>query len=151
MKRYISLILMLFIMVLFSGCAQKGTFMDKASIKQAERAIKKTRNSLEEYYVEKGHYPAPSADLGKELESYFTKTLRIPDENNPDKYTEKQVNEWETTIKEAFLDGIVHYETPDTMTTYFIWARANDVNNTIICSRPVKVKTEEATKKKKRK
>ncbi len=147
MKKYLVILSIMSVIFLFSGCTQKGTFKDRAAVKQAERAIKKIRNSLEEYYVEHGHYPNPANDLGEELKPYFLKTIRIPDPKDPDKYEEKLKDEWPDLTKESFLEGIVHYETPDTMTTYFIWAQAKDVNNTVVCAKPVKIKTEKKGKK----
>ncbi len=107
MKRLFSSIFGFFhfslVIVLF-GCGGGG-YRDEALLGQAKRSLNRIKNSLEQYWVEKGSYPPEGADLGERLEKF--------------------VEGWEDFVTESFSQGPI-YLTPDSLTAYFIEVKAKD-------------------------
>lgn len=134
MKRITTI--MMFI-ILLAGCAQnKGSFMDFAAIKNAERTMIKMNSAMEQYYVEEGAYPPQNVSFEDELKPYFISFNR---DNEP-------IDKWPEMVEEVFKDGELVYESRDPETTYFIYGRAKDSENTVVFCRPALPHTEEETK-----
>lgn len=59
--------------LLVSSCQRAGGYRDLAMITDAQRAIRRVRNALEEYWVDHGRYPEEGVDLESLLHPYFTR------------------------------------------------------------------------------
>lgn len=137
MKRTVTIlvVVMALLIVLLSGCStSKGSFMDFAAIKNAERTMTKLNNLMEQYYVENGRYPLSSDSFEEEIRPYFITFNR---NNEP-------VDQWDDMVGNVFHQGKLHYETKDPAVTYFISGRAKDSDNTVIFCRPSIPHNEEA-------
>jgi len=73
--------------------------------------------------------------------------------NNPDKtdiiLTVNYQNEWDKMVKESFAWGPV-YTTNDSITTFFVMARAKDASNTMLSIRPQKIEKRKQKKRRRR-
>lgn len=134
MKRTVTILIMA-ILIILSGCSTaKGSFMDFAAIKNAERTMTKLNNLMEQYYVENGRYPLSSHSFEEEIRPYFITFNR---NNEP-------IDQWVDMVDNVFHEGELQYETSDPEVTYFITGRAKDSNNTIVFCRPAIPHNEEA-------
>lgn len=134
MKRTVTILIMA-ILIILSGCSTaKGSFMDFAAIKNAERTMTKLNNLMEQYYVENGRYPLSSDSFEEEIRPYFITFNR---NNEP-------IDQWVDMVDNVFHEGELQYETNDPEVTYFITGRAKDSNNTIVFCRPAIPHNEEA-------
>ena len=141
MKKLLSLLLSFIIITMFIGCVRKGTVTDIAKIKQADRAIKLIRNALEEYYIDHKSYPEDGANLKEILASYMGKTKTAKG---------LYISNWDKNILPAFSEG-PFYSTIDPKSTYFVKAKATDINKTPISVRPTIIRKQKEEKKKKNK
>ena len=136
MKKLI-ILLMILSVIAITGCTEsKGSFMDFASVKNAERTMIKLTNLMEQYYVENGTYPLSNEAFEDDMRPYFITYNR---DNEP-------VDQWIDMVEEVFVDGVLHYETLDPKITYFITGRAKDSDNTIVFCRPAIPHEESETK-----
>lgn len=128
MKRVIIALLSLSVLIILLPSCQrtKGTFIDYAMIKDAQRTMVKLSNLMEQYYVEHEQYPADQAAFEEGLKPYFTQTNR----NN------EVVDKWEEMVTNVFSDKTMHYVTNNPKVTYFVYGRANDMNKTYVFCRP---------------
>lgn len=128
MKKTLTILIMLSVVIIaFSGCSKaKGSYVDFASIKDAQRTMVKLSNLMEQYYVNNGTYPSMDQDFEAELKEYFI----VYNRNN------EPVDKWKEMVTDVFTDGKLEYISPDPKVTYFIYGRANDSNNTLVFCRP---------------
>jgi len=90
--------------IVLSGCGVEE-YRDTAFQGQAKRSLNLIKNSLEQYWLEKGSYPPDRAPLGE--------------------YLEKYVENWEGFVTESFSEP-PFYLTQDSLTTYMVVAKAKD-------------------------
>ncbi len=136
MKKFTILLIVLLVIIL-TGCTEnKGSFMDFASVKNAERTMTKLTNLMEQYYVGNDAYPLSNETFEEDLRPYFISYNR---ENEP-------VDQWIEMVEDVFVDGVLHYETLDPKITYFITGKAKDSKNTIVFCRPAIPHEENKTK-----
>ena len=81
--RWVPFTILVVFIVCIMGCGQAGGFKDIARIRQAERNLRRIRNSLEEYKVDKGYYPGPNADLKEALAPYFLRVVHDEGKDAP--------------------------------------------------------------------
>ncbi len=133
MKKFLT-VFSLAMLIVFTGCSTvKGSFMDFAAIKNAERTMTKLNNLMEQYYVENGTYPQSPESFEEDLRPYFISFNR---NNEP-------TDQWDDMVGNVFADGKLFYETNDPKITYFITGRALDSGNTVVFCRPAVPHTEE--------
>ncbi len=128
MRRFWSLTLIfLIIFVSIISCSKnKGTFIDFASIKDAQRTMTKLTNLMEQYYVEHESYPSTQEDFEEKIRPYFiTKNAEGQD-----------VDKWVEMVEHVFADKKIYYQTNDPKKNYFAYGRAKDSNKTIVFCRP---------------
>ncbi len=140
MKKLLCTVIASLIVFLFIGCQQKGTVPDIARIQQADRAIKLIRNALEEHFIEHNTYPPDGADLKETCMPYMPKIATTGD----------SITKWENEIDPAFSEGPL-YSSQNPKISYFVKARANDLNGTWVSIRPSIIRKEEEEGKDKKK
>ncbi len=128
MKKLVFLTLtFLLIVVLLTSCSKnKGSFMDFAAIKDAQRTMTKLTNLMEQYYVEHETYPATQEEFMEKIRPYFI----VKNAEGQD------VDKWVEMVEHVFADKTIHYQTTDPKKTYFAYGKAKDSNNTIVFCRP---------------
>ena len=128
MKKTLAFMLLVTVIIIsFTGCTKaKGSYVDFASIKDAQRTMVKLSNLMEQYYVNNGRYPGADQDFETEMKEYFV----VYNRNN------EPVDKWKEMITDVFQDGKLIYMSPDPQVTYFIYGRANDSNGTLVFCRP---------------
>lgn len=128
MKKLVSLTLffLLTILVITSCSKPKGSFMDFAAIKDAQRTMTKLTNLMEQYYVEHETYPSTQQEFEEKLRPYFI----VKNAEGQD------VDKWPEMVEHVFADKKIYYQTTDPKKTYFAYGRAKDSNKTIIFCRP---------------
>ena len=141
MKNLLFLVLLIVIVLTVTNCERKGTITDISRIKHAEKAILHVRNALEEYYIEHNTYPPQGVDLREALARYMPKTMLAEGDS---------ISRWEKDILPALSEGSLIYTSQDPELNYFVKARANDSNKTLVSVRPsiIRKKEEENDKKK---
>ena len=141
MKNLLFLVLLIVMTLTVTNCERKGTITDISRIKQAEKAILHVRNALEEFYIEHNTYPPQGVDLREALAPYMPKTMLVGGDS---------ISRWEKDILPALSEGSLIYTSQDPELNYFVKARANDINKTLVSIRPsiIKKKEEENDKKK---
>lgn len=139
MKYIIVFLLSLTLLLTLNSCKRKGTFTDIAKKKQASRAIKYIRNALEEYYLDHKTYPRDDACLKDVLAPYMKKVVTSSGDS---------ASRWEKEIEPAFSEG-PFYSTQDPKKNFFVKAKANDINKTLISIRPSIIREEEEEEEKK--
>lgn len=99
------------------GCEGKGGYRDVALIAQADRALTRIRNSLEEYYLDHGSYPGEKADLREALSPYFFRVVflegdviarhfvTITDARNRLAQVRDRLTEYQAEMEEALSDS----------------------------------------------
>ena len=141
MKSLIFFVLMIALILTVSNCERKGTITDITRIKQAEKAIIHVRNALEEYYIEHNTYPLQGVDLREALAPYMPKTMLVGGDS---------ISRWEKDILPALSEGSLIYSSQDPELNYFVKARANDINKTLVSVRPTIIRKEEEGNDKKK-
>jgi len=127
MKKNILIIGLLIGVLFLSSCAKaKGSYLDFAAIKDAQRTMVKLTNLMEQYYVEHDTYPESGDVFVKEIKPYFITYNR---KNEP-------VDKWKEMVEDAFVDGKLYYNTDNPKEKYFIYGKAKDSNGTIVYCRP---------------
>jgi len=81
--KWISFTILALFIVFIMGCGQAGGFRDIARIRQAERNLRRVRNSLEEYRVDNGCYPGSNVDLKEALWPYFIRVIHNEGKDAP--------------------------------------------------------------------
>lgn len=138
------LVFVLLAIIVFAGCTKYDDFADRARIKQASNNLDNVKNALERYYLDNISYPPNGADLKQYIGKFFTSTDTAGN----------KVDKWENNVVSSFYNKKLHYETIDSLRTYYIWARANDKLHTIVSTGPksfkdpVKVKADKEREKK---
>ncbi len=140
MKSLIFFVLMIVLILTVSNCERKGTINDIIRIKQAEKAIIHVRNALEEYYIEHNTYPPQGVGLREVLVPYMPKTMSVEGDS---------ISRWEKDILPALSERSLIYTSQDPKLNYFVKARANDINKTLVSARPSIIKKKEENDKKK--
>ncbi|MCK4544861.1 type II secretion system protein GspG [candidate division WOR-3 bacterium] len=118
-KKYL---ILLFAVLVLIGCTKYDNFSDRAKIKQAERNLSNVKNNLERYYLDNITFPPDGADLKQYIGEFFTTTDTAGN----------TVDKWNTDVVNAFHNKKIHYETPDSLKTYYIWVQANDKSHTML-------------------
>lgn len=118
--------ILLFVVSILIGCTKYDNFSDRARIKQAEKHLSSIKNSLERYYLDNISFPPDGADLKQYIGEFFTATDTAGN----------TVDKWNIDIVNAFYNKKIHYETPDSLKTYYIWVLANDRSHTILSEGP---------------
>jgi len=128
MKRVIiALLSMTVLLSLLPSCGRaKGSFIDYAMIKDAQRTMIKLSNLMEQYYVEHDQYPADETVFEQELRPYFASS----NINN------ESVDKWDEMVTNVFADKKMHYVVSNPKVTYFVYGRAKDSNKTYVFCRP---------------
>ncbi|MEO0236898.1 MAG: hypothetical protein ABIN35_01520 [candidate division WOR-3 bacterium] len=123
---FLTLIFLLTIMVITSCSKTKGSFMDFAAIKDAQRTMTKLTNLMEQYYVEHESYPSTQQEFEEKLRPYFI----VKNAEGQD------VDKWPEMVEHVFADKTIFYQTTDPKKTYFAYGRAKDSNKTVVFCRP---------------
>ncbi len=137
MRRIEAFFWVLLLPALIAGC-EAGGYRDEAYKKQAARSLQRISAALEQYRAEHKTYPPGQSDLGEVLSEYFVATDTAGN----------LTNEWPRMMATSFWEDIV-YETPDSLYSYIILAKALDTRHTPLTVRS-NLKPEEKKPKKKR-
>lgn len=132
MKRFYVIMIALAVLMSLSCSENKGSFMDFAAIKDAQRTMTKFTNLMEQYYVEHETYPLDQTVFETDMRPYF---ITYNTENKP-------VDKWDEMVVKVFADKKVLYTTKDPKKSYFIYGKAKDSNNTIVFCRPAQPHTD---------
>jgi hypothetical protein len=97
------------------GCGGGSISQDEAMVVKAQRSLEKVKSTLELYRFDHGTYPPNDAVLGEILSPYIA--------------------DWDSLETVSFY-APPSYETPDSTTTYFVVAQAQDRNHTMLSLRP---------------
>ncbi|HAF07338.1 MAG: hypothetical protein QME48_06100 [bacterium] len=123
---FLTLTFLLIVFLTVSCSKNKGSFMDFAAIKDAQRTMTKLTNLMEQYYVENETYPATQEEFVEKIRPYFI----VKNAEGQD------VDKWVEMVENVFTDKTIHYQTTDPKKTYFAYGRAKDSNSTIVFCRP---------------
>jgi type II secretory pathway pseudopilin PulG len=137
LRRIEPFIWFLLLAALIAGCEAAG-YKDEAYKKQAARSLQRISAALEQYRAEYKTYPPGHSDLGEVLSEYFVATDTAGN----------VTNELPRMMETSFWGDIV-YETPDSVYSYIILAKALDTRHTPVTVRS-NLKPEVKKTKKKR-
>ncbi|MGE3062718.1 MAG: hypothetical protein AB7T10_03705 [bacterium] len=123
----LAVVLMLILVLFSASCSKnKGSFLDFAAIKDAQRTMTKLSNLMEQYYVEHESYPVSQEQFEKDIRPYF---ITYNTEN-------QEVDKWNEMVEKVFYEGKINYVTNDPKKAYFAFGKAKDSNNTVVFCRP---------------
>ncbi|MDD3803163.1 MAG: hypothetical protein PHW02_02095 [bacterium] len=126
MKKFAVVLMLIMVLFTLSCSKNKGTFLDFAAIKDAQRTMTKLSNLMEQYYVENESYPLNQEQFEKEIRPYF---ITYNTEN-------QEVDKWDEMVEKVFYEGKINYITKDPKKAYFAFGKAKDSNKTVVFCRP---------------
>lgn len=126
MKKFAIALMLISVLFTFSCTKNKGTSMDFAAIKDAQRTMTKLGNLMEQYYVENESYPLTQEQFEKDIRPYF---ITYNTEN-------QEVDKWNEMVEKVFSGGKIIYTSNDPKKTYFAYGKAKDSNETVVFCRP---------------
>lgn len=126
MKKFAVIMMILAVIITASCTKSKGSFLDFAAIKDAQRTMTKLSNLMEQYYVEHETYPATQEQFETEIRPYF---ITYNTEN-------QEVDKWGEMVGKVFQEGKITYVANDPKVAYFAYGKAKDSNGTVVFCRP---------------